>query len=520
MKYPDANLLCVRRTFSSLQDSCYADLMWAADKLGVSSLFRGTINPLKITYQPTGQVILFRGMDKAEKLASITVPKGYLCWVWFEEFFQITNEGEFDKLAMSIRGYIPPETGLFKQITCTFNPWSEHCWIKKRFFDRESPNVFTDTTTYKDNEFLDAIDIERYEQMYIDSPRRARIVCDGDWGISEGLIYEILENNPNAKTSFGLDFGYSISYNAFICIAVDMAARKMWIFDEMYDRGMSNIELAKRISRMGYNKEMIFADCAEPKSIYELQAGLIEEELDDEGNPSYTTWALPGIRPAMKGNDSVMNGIQRLQSFRIIVHPSCQNTIVELSNYAYDQDKDGKYIDKPIKEFDHLCLTGDTLIITKNGDIPLKDIKVGDEVMTNTGWRKVTDHRLTEKNAQVYAVYTDSGKMIRGTYNHKLYTPNGKVMIGELSVGDNLIAPDCTLTISKIVQWPTKEDVYNITVDEVHNYFANGILSANCDAMRYASEKFFIRAHGAVAEAKGMDKIQPVGRRSKRVVSA
>ena len=407
MKYPDANTLCIRRTFSSLQDSCAADLMWAANQLGVYDLWRMTVNPLKITYLPTGQVILFRGMDDAQKLASINVPKGYLCWVWFEEFFQITNEEEFDKLAMSIRGYIPPETGLFKQITCTFNPWSEHSWIKKRFFDKPSPNVFTDTTTYKDNEFLDQVDIERYEQMYIDSPRRARIICDGDWGIAEGLIYEnwevadfdiykVLENNPNAKTSFGLDFGYSISYNAFICIAVDMAARKLWVFDEMYDRGMSNIDLAKKLTRMGYGKEMIFADCAEPKSIYELQAGLIEEEIDDDGNPVYTTWGLPGIRPAMKGNDSVMNGIQRLQSFRIIVHPSCQNTIVELSNYAYDQDKDGKYIDKPIKEFDHLM-----------------------------------------------------------------------------------------------------------------------------DSMRYASEKFFIRAHGAVAEAKGMDNMRPVGsRRSKRVVSA
>ena len=364
MKYPDANALVIRKFYRTIMDSCVADLLWAMDKLKVRHLWKLTRNPsIEITYLKTGQKILFRGLDKAEKLASVSVPKGYLCWVWFEEAFEVTNEAEFDKIAMSIRGFIPPETGLWKQITLTFNPWSEHTWIKSRFFDNPKPNVLAKTTTFRDNEFLDDVDIQRYLDMYEDNPRAARVICDGDWGVAEGLIYnnwnvesfdiDELKANPNIKHAFGLDFGYAASYNAFVAIAADVGKREMWIYDEMYEKGMTNIDIAKRITAMGYSKEIIWADAAEPKSIYELEAGLIEENVGDEGDVTYRRWQLPSIRPALKGPDSVANGIQRLQSFRIHVHPRCQNVIMELNNYCYDVDKDGNFTDKPIKDFDH-----------------------------------------------------------------------------------------------------------------------------------------------------------------------
>lgn len=82
MQNPLANALVVRKTFATLKDSCYSDLLWAAQRLGVAHLWQGTVNPLEIRYLPTGQRILFRGMDDPLKLTSISVPKGVLCWVW------------------------------------------------------------------------------------------------------------------------------------------------------------------------------------------------------------------------------------------------------------------------------------------------------------------------------------------------------------------------------------------------------------------------------------------------------
>lgn len=365
MKYPDANLLVVRKVYETLRGSCFNELLWAIERLGYSHLWTYTMSPMEITYTPTKQKIYFKGLDKSTKVTSIAVSRGYLCWVWIEEAYEILNEEDFNKLDMSIRGRIPKSTGLFKQFTFTFNPWSADTWLKTRFFDNPSPKVWTDTTTYKDNEFLDQDDIDRYEEWYIRDPRGARVVCDGDWGIAEGLVYSNWEELPidfdmesifsrrDIKHTFGLDFGYQVSYNAFVAVAVDLKSRELWIYDEMYERKLTNVDIARKICQMGYGKEEIWADSAERKTIVEMSRGEIEEIISEDGEVTYEKWQLSNIHPAMKGPDSIMNGIQRLQSFKIWVHPRCTNVIVELNNYAWAIDKDGKYTGNPIKEFNH-----------------------------------------------------------------------------------------------------------------------------------------------------------------------
>lgn len=380
MRYKLSNTLVVRKTYASLKDSTYTDLLWAIDRLGATKAWAHSLNPLQLTFkrdpddERTWQTILFRGLDDPQKIASVAVRNGWLNWVWFEEASQITNFLDYEKVVMSIRGYIPPEMGLWKSVTITFNPWSDKHWLKSEYFDTPKDNVLTLTTTYKNNRWLGREDIRRYEELYKTNPRLARIICDGDWGVSEGLVYEnwevqdfdILEvarEYPKLRFTFGLDFGYSISYNAFAAVAIDMDSRTLWIFDEIYERGMSNYELAKRITEKGYQNEVIVADCAEPKSIYELRQGFRELVADKEGNmipdengqPQYNRYVLPNIRSAMKGNDSLQNGIQRLQSFRIIIHErKCPGAIDNFSNYTFAMDKDGNFLDKPIKEHDHM----------------------------------------------------------------------------------------------------------------------------------------------------------------------
>lgn len=88
MKYPLANTLVVRKVQDTQKDSTWAQLKWATNKLHVSHLWNFKLSPLEATYIPTGQKILFRGMDDPLKITSITVDTGCLCWAWFN--FQIT----------------------------------------------------------------------------------------------------------------------------------------------------------------------------------------------------------------------------------------------------------------------------------------------------------------------------------------------------------------------------------------------------------------------------------------------
>ena len=191
MKYEWSNLLVIRRFSNTNKQSTYTDLKWAANRLGVAHLFKFNESLPEITYKATGQKILFRGLDDPLKITSITVDTGILCWAWFEEAYQIETFDKFSTVVESIRGsYDSPD--FFKQITVTFNPWSERHWLKRTFFDEETKlsNTYSNTTTYKVNEWLDDVDIARYEDLYIKNPRRARIVCDGDWGVAEGLVYD------------------------------------------------------------------------------------------------------------------------------------------------------------------------------------------------------------------------------------------------------------------------------------------------------------------------------------------
>lgn len=140
MKYPGSNLLVVRKTYRTLKDSCFTDLQWACQRLKCSRFWEFKLSPLEATYKPTGQKILFRGLDDPLKVTSITVPVGSLCWGWIEEAYELTSEEDFSTLDESIRGELPD--GLWKQWTITFNPWNEHHWLKSASLTRLRAKTF------------------------------------------------------------------------------------------------------------------------------------------------------------------------------------------------------------------------------------------------------------------------------------------------------------------------------------------------------------------------------------------
>ena len=345
MKYPGSNLLVIRKVYRTLKDSCFADLKWAVNKLQVNDYWSIKESPLEIIYIPTGQKILFRGLDDPLKVTSITVETGNLCWAWVEEAYEINREQDFNMLDESIRGIV--EEPLFKQITITFNPWNERHWLKKRFFDVEDENILAKTTNYMCNEWLDESDKKLFENMKKNNPRRYQVAGLGNWGIVDGLVYENWEEKEfdytevakmhGVKSAFGLDFGYTNDPTALFCGLIDVANRTIYVFDEIYQNAMKNREIAEEIIHKGYGKEKITADSQEPKSI---------DELYDLG--------LKGIRNSRKGKDSINNGIQYIQDYKIIIHPRCVNFITEISNYMWDKDKFDNAVNKPVDDFNHL----------------------------------------------------------------------------------------------------------------------------------------------------------------------
>lgn len=341
MEYPESNALVVRKTYRTLLDSCFAQLKWAVNRLGVKDYFDFKLSPLEIIYKPTGQKILFRGLDDPLKVTSVTVDVGSLCFLWIEEAYEIMSESDFDMLDESIRGEVPK--GHFKQITLTFNPWNERHWIKGRFFDKVDKDVLAITTNYTCNEWLDRSDLNVFERMKENNPRRYQVAGLGNWGIVDGLVYEnfeerffTLEEIENCKTVAGLDFGYTNDPTAFFIGFLDQDNSTLYVWDEMYKKGLSNKKIYENIKNMGYFKEKIIADSAEPKSIDELYGlGL-------------------NVRGAKKGKDSILNGIQWIQDLKIIIHPRCNNFITEISNYQWDKDKFGKALNRPVDDFNHL----------------------------------------------------------------------------------------------------------------------------------------------------------------------
>ena len=335
------NLLVVRKTYRTLQDSCFKQLQWAIHQLKVDSLWKVKLSPLEMVYIPTGQTIYFRGLDDPLKVTSITVSVGQLCWCWIEEAYEITNEDDFNMLDEAIRGETPE--GLYKQITLTFNPWNEHHWLKSRFFDNQDDQILAITTNYLCNEWLDDGDLKLFERMKENNPRRYQVAGLGNWGVVDGLVYENWEERRfdldeirAYRTFCGLDFGYTNDPSAFVIGFIDRENKNIYIWDEFYRNGLSNRAIFELIEKMGYRKEHITADSAEPKSIDELKyMGL-------------------HIKGAKKGKDSIMNGIQFIQDYHIVIHPRCVNFITEISNYAWDEDKFGKKLNEPIDDFNHL----------------------------------------------------------------------------------------------------------------------------------------------------------------------
>lgn len=268
MKYPQANLLCVRKTGNTHKDSTFAELKKACKRFDVLDKWKFTENPLEAKYLSTGQKILFRGFDDPLKLTSITVETGVLCWVWWEEVYEIDDEEEFNTLDESIRGEMPE--GLWKQHTLTFNPWVNSHWTKKRFFDNVDPEAFTSTTTYKCNEWLDDADRKLIEDLEFTNPERYKVVGLGEYGIPGGTYFDEFRTDVHVIEPFIIpsewkryttkDYGLDMLANFWI--AVD-THNKAYVYKELYESNLIVSKATKKIQEVN-GEDIIYQKFAPP----------------------------------------------------------------------------------------------------------------------------------------------------------------------------------------------------------------------------------------------------------------
>ena len=232
------------------------------------------------------------------------------------------------------------------QMYFAFNPISKANFVYKYFGFKDGitpPDTFILHSTYLDNPFLNESYIKRMENMRERNYNRWKIEALGQWVTLDKLIFQNWKaeefNHADIKGELlvGLDFGFVNDISALVASIIDESNKRIYIFKTWGDTNKTNSDLAGIITNLGFSKSVIVADAAEPKSIEEIKKSGVQK-----------------IRACKKGPDSIIHGIQQLQNYEIIVHPSCEGIITEFENYTWQKDKaTNEYINKPIDMFNH-----------------------------------------------------------------------------------------------------------------------------------------------------------------------
>lgn len=333
-------ILLMRKVYKHCKDSVWKELKEAIERFKLTKYFTFYETDYRAVCNLNGTVFKCQGLDDPEKI------KGFseISDVLLEEATEFNPE-DLELIDGTIRSV---QYDLPLQLYFCFNPVSKANFVYKRFgFDTgiTPPNTFIQKTTYLDNPFLSKDYIERMEHMKQTNPTRWKIEALGDFVSLDKLVfhnYKVEEfDNSEIKGQLlvGLDFGYVNDPTALVASILDEENKRIYIFKEWSATNKTNDEIAKVIVSLGFRKSVIVADCAEQKSIEEIKR-----------------LGVSRIVPCAKGKDSILHGIQKLQQYEIIIHPSCEGVITEFENYSWKKDRQtGEYINEPIDNFNHFC---------------------------------------------------------------------------------------------------------------------------------------------------------------------
>ena len=328
-------ILVCRRYATTLRNTCFSLFKEILAKWKLTPYVKINESDFRIRFTHNGSEILFIGLDDETKLLSLN----NIGAIFIEEAFEVP-QAIVEQLNLRLRGKTENQ-----QILLAWNPISKDSWLYNFSVVNPPENSIFIHSTFRDNPFLNAEYVAALEELYTRNPQKARIFCDGEWGINdEGLVLKnwiTEEFNPMELAATGLqhragcDLGF-VDKTAVIDSLYDAENRTIYVFNEFYKSGCQLDEVVEAIREMQLTKTKLYVDAAEPRTI---------QFFRKEG--------LNAVASA-KGRDSVRSGIEFLKNHKIVVHPSCKNFIHELENFSYIKSKQtGEFTNDTTHEYSH-----------------------------------------------------------------------------------------------------------------------------------------------------------------------
>ena len=333
MQDPDANAACFRKVGNTLQESVYEQLLWAIDALGVSHLWHPSLSPLRITYLPTRQRIVFRGCDDPNKSKSIKLRRGYFKYIWYEERAEFEGDEDERKINQSLmRG------GDHYVVFYSWNPpKSLNSWVNQDVIEIRDDTLCNHSTYLTvpkewlgEQFYIEANELKKRKPMAYRHEYLGEAIGTGGKVFDNVILREITAEEIAIfdKIKQGLDFGFAADPLAFVRTHYNRKQHKLYIFREIYQVNLKNREAVAKIKKINPENKLITADSEEPRSI--------------------ATFNEMGLRliGAKKGPGSVDFGMDFLSNEldEIIIDPvTCPNTAREFSTYELERDKNGNF---------------------------------------------------------------------------------------------------------------------------------------------------------------------------------
>jgi phage terminase large subunit len=327
-------ILVCRRYATTLRNSCFSLFKEILAKWQLTKYVNIRETDMAIIF-PNGSQIILIGLDVEEKLLSLND----ISTIWIEEAFEV-EKPKVEQLNLRMRGAAKNQ-----QLILSWNPISKQSWLYNFTVEEPPANSVFIHSTYKDNIFLSQEYVAALDEMAIRNPAKYKVYGLGEWGIdAEGLVitnWFEKDFNPMELAAAGLehragcDLGY-IDKTAIIDSLYDKENKTIYVFNEFYKSGCQLETIVNAIGEMKLNKTKLYVDAAEPRTIQHFRNNGIN------------------ATPCAKGKDSVKAGLMFLQDNLIVVHPSCQNFINELSNFSYIKSKvTGEWTEETTHEFSH-----------------------------------------------------------------------------------------------------------------------------------------------------------------------
>lgn len=363
MQDPNANAACFRKVKDTLAESVFEQLLWAIDALEVSHLWKVTLSPLRLTYKPTGQRIVFRGCDDPNKSKSIKVRKGYFKYIWYEERAEFPGDEDERKINQSLmRG------GDKYVVFYTWNPpKSLNSWVNQDVLE-EREDTLCNHSTYLtvprewlgEQFFIEAEELRKRKILAYRHEYLGEAIGNGGKVFDNITIRKITDEEIAMfdKIRQGLDFGFAADPLAYERMHLNKKQRRLYIFGEVYQTNLRSSKAVEYIKILNPENKIITADSEEPRSI--------------------DTFNELGLRVvgAKKGPGSVDHGIAYLSDDldEIIIDPvRCPNAAREFNSYELEKDKNGNFKGGYPDKDNHSI---DAVRYGLEGDITMKKAKI------------------------------------------------------------------------------------------------------------------------------------------------